>query len=165
MRLLSLLPIIAVLSATPASAAPPASAATKARDAAIFKAAGFKPLKGRWESGCNDATAGAPYTPGTVESVRDLNGDGRPEALVTEEGSYCYGNTGVAFWLLSQQLNGSWKLLAQETGMAQFLQTKGAGGYPDISVGGPGFCFPVLRWNGKAYARQRFEYEGKPCRP
>ena len=24
-------------------------------------------------------------------------------------------------------------------------------GYPDLVIGGPGFCFPVWRWNGKAY--------------
>lgn len=32
-------------------------------------------------------------------------------------------------------------------------------GWPDISVGGPGFCFPVGRWNGKKYKLHRFEYE------
>ena len=36
-------------------------------------------------------------------------------------------------------------------------------GWPDIQVGGPGFCFPVLRWNGKEYILNRHEYEGKPC--
>lgn len=38
-------------------------------------------------------------------------------------------------------------------------------GWPDISVGGPGFCFPVERWNGKEYKLHRFEYEGKRCKP
>jgi hypothetical protein len=38
------------------------------------------------------------------------------------------------------------------------------GGWPDISVGGPGFCFPVMRWNGRAYVRRRMEYDGKPCK-
>ena len=37
--------------------------------------------------------------------------------------------------------------------------------WPDISVGGPGFCFPVERWNGKEYKLNRFEYEGKRCKP
>jgi hypothetical protein len=45
------------------------------------------------------------------------------------------------------------------------LKTKGKDGWPDISVGGPGFCFPVQRWNGKAYELNRFEYEGKRCKP
>jgi hypothetical protein len=48
--------------------------------------------------------------------------------------------------------------------MAEFLKTRGADNWPDISVGGPGFCFPVVRWNGKEYKLQRFEYEGKRCK-
>ncbi|MFP5403517.1 MAG: hypothetical protein ACLGG2_02365 [Gammaproteobacteria bacterium] len=36
---------------------------------------------------------------------------------------------------------------------------------PDISIGGPGFCFPVVRWNGKACALHRCEYAGKRCKP
>jgi hypothetical protein len=26
-------------------------------------------------------------------------------------------------------------------------------------------CFPVLRWNGREYKQQRWQYDGKPCRP
>ena len=51
------------------------------------------------------------------------------------------------------------------TGLPQFLKTQGAQGWPDISVGGPGFCFPVQRWNGREYKLQRWEYEGKACKP
>jgi hypothetical protein len=49
--------------------------------------------------------------------------------------------------------------------MPDFLATKGTGGWPDIQLGGPGFCFAVMRWNGKGYALNRFEYEGKRCKP
>jgi hypothetical protein len=48
--------------------------------------------------------------------------------------------------------------------MLSFLTTKGVGGWPDIEIGGPGFCFPVERWNGKQYVLHRYEYEGKRCR-
>ena len=72
--------------------------------------------------------------------------------------------TGTHFWLVSKQANGSWKLMHDETAMPNFLATKGVGGWPDIEMGGPGFCFPVWRWNGKAYALNRFEYEGKRCK-
>tara|TARA_R110000787_G_scaffold16821_3_gene52859 strand:- start:733 stop:867 length:135 start_codon:yes stop_codon:yes gene_type:complete len=37
--------------------------------------------------------------------------------------------------------------------------------YPASPIGGPGFCFVGLRWNDKAYVRNRFAYESKPCRP
>jgi hypothetical protein len=163
-------PSAVAASSTPKTSPPSAPAAASvqspaARDAAIFKAAGFKQTRRGWESGCDDASAGAPYDAGKIEQMKDLNGDGRPDAVVTEGGSYCYGNTGTAFWLVSQQPNGAWKLIYSETGIAEFLKTKGMGGWPDISVGGPGFCFPVVRWNGTAYKFNRNAYEGKACRP
>jgi hypothetical protein len=144
---------------------PPPAAAGPTGDAAIFRAAGLKQTRRGWESGCDDPSAGAAYGPGTIDQMKDLNGDGRPEALVIEGGSYCYGNTGAAFWLVSQQANGTWKLMDHEIGIAEFLPTKGVGGWPDISIGGPGFCFPVVRWNGTAYKFNRNVYEGKPCKP
>lgn len=157
-----------VAGATPKPATAPAAAPVlqsgAARDAAIFRAAGFKQTRRGWESGCDDPSAGAAYGAGAIEQVKDLNGDGRPDAVVIESGSYCYGNTGQAFWLVSQQPNGTWKLLHNDTGIAEFLATKGVGGWPDISIGGPGFCFPVVRWNGAAYKFNRNAYEGKPCK-
>ena len=151
--------------ANPAASAARPSAPAPQGDAAIFRAAGFKQTKRGWESGCDDPTAGAAYSPGHIEKLGDLNGDGRPEALVTEGGSFCYGNIGERFALVSQQADGVWKQIHAEVGIAEFLKTKGVGGWPDISVGGPGFCFPVYRWNGRAYALNRSEYKGKACRP
>lgn len=145
-----------------AAPAPAAKKATSAEDA-VFLAAGFK-RKGRsWHSDCDDP--GTPsYTPGAVEMVGDLNRDGLPEAIVTEGGTYCYGATGTGFWLLSQQRAGGWQLITQSQGIPEMLKTRGVGGWPDISIGGPGFCFPVQRWNGKAYVLHRKEYDGKPCK-
>jgi hypothetical protein len=132
-------------------------------DAAIYRAAGFTKRGNQWRSDCDDPDT-LSYSPGTIESRSDLNGDGRPEAVVTEGGTYCYGNTGTGFWLVSQQADGSWKLMTSSHGIPQFLKTKGVDGWPDIQIGGPGFCFPVSRWNGKAYVSHRREYEGKPCK-
>jgi hypothetical protein len=73
--------------------------------------------------------------------------------------------TGEHFWLVSKQVNGSWKSMFDQTAMPDFLATKGAGGWPDIQLGGPGFCFPIWRWSGKGYALNRFEYDGKRCSP
>ena len=128
---------------------------------AAFKAAGFK-LKGkRWQA-C-DAPSSSD-TPGAIEDVRDLNGDGLPEAIITEGGTYCDGNTGAGYSLVSKQPNGGWKLITNGTGMLNILNTKGTANWPDIEIGGPGFCFPVERWNGREYAMQRHQYEGKACR-
>ena len=158
MRTLMLLVVLATAACADPGSTPPAQ-----RDIAIYRAAGFKQTKRGWESGCDDPTAGAVYDAGKIEQVKDINGDGRPEAVVTEGGTYCYGNTGTAFWLVSQQANGAWKLIYNEVGIAEFLKTKGVGGFPDIQIGGPGFCFPVMRWNGSGYVSNRMEYEGKRC--
>ena len=127
-----------VLAATLTPGALPAIAQTgqtlaAAERAAVFKAAGAVKRGAKWVICTDDPQAeGA-----AIESVSDLNGDGRPEALITEGGMFCYGNTGAAFALVGEQADGSWKLLTTETGMANFLKTKGVGGWPDIEVGRP----------------------------
>lgn len=150
--------------AAPAAAAGGTGKLSAADETAVFKAAGFKRKGKRWVTeGCDDPSSPS-YSPGQVVDFKDLNGDGRPEAVLGEGGTFCYGNSGGGFWLLSQQAGGSWKLMVQSQGMPEFMGTKGKDGFPDIQIGGPGFCFPVLRWNGKEYKTQRWEYEGKACK-
>lgn len=148
------------LLACPAFAADQPSPAERA---AIFKAAGFVQRGSDWRSRDCEGLEGASYTPGSVDIYTDLNGDGRADAVISEGSGICYGITGTHFWLLSKQSTGSWTVMLSGLGIAEPLRTMGAGGWPDILVGGPGFCFPVYRWNGTAYARNRFEYEGKKC--
>ena len=155
--------------AAPAAATPPnaqavATTLQSSDEAAAFKAAGFTKRGKAWRSGCDDPGTTS-YTPGRIEQVADLNGDGLTDAVISEGGTFCYGHTGQAFWLVAKQADGRWTLISQSTGIAEFLKTKGAQGWPDISVGGPGFCFPVQRWNGREYKLQRWEYEGKACKP
>jgi hypothetical protein len=131
--------------------------------AAAFKAAGFK-MQGRQWRACEDpGTAG--YSPGKIEMVRDLNGDGRPEAVITEGSTFCFGGDETGYTIVSKQPDQSWKRITEGTGVVTVLGTKGAAGWPDLEIGGQGFCFPVTRWNGRAYVLQRHQYEGKPCRP
>jgi hypothetical protein len=135
------------------------AALTPAQRTAIFKAAGAVKRGTKWLI-CSDQP-----DPGgaTIESIRDLNGDGRAEALVIEGGTYCYGNTGAYFSLVGQQPDGTWKQITAETGIAEF-KAKGPGGWPDLEIGGPGFCFPVERWNGKEYVQHHFnEYMKGMC--
>ena len=157
-----IIPILA-MSVTIASPSAIAQTALPSKDqAAAFRAAGYTRSGGQWRKCDDPGTAG--YTPGAIEQVKDLNGDGRPEAIITEASTFCFGMTGTGFELVSKQANGSWKLMASRTGIATFLATKGVDGWPDIEIGGPGFCFPVERWNGRAYAFHRRQYEGRPCR-
>ena len=133
-----------------------------ADEAAAYKAAGMKKVGKAWRGDCTDPNA--PTDSASIEGAGDLNGDGLPEALITHGGSFCYGNTGQAFWLISKSGNGAWKLMTNAVGIPEFLKSKGAGGWPDISIGGPGFCFPVRRWDGKRYVDHRWEYDGKACK-
>lgn len=149
--------------AAPAVAAP----ASPDQDTAIFQAAGLKQVGDHWESGCNTGndTPGSTYDPATITDRKDLNGDGRPDAIVTEGGVFCYGNTGQAFWIVTQQPDGAWKLMTHAIGIPDFLKTKGVGGWPDVLIGGPGICFPVARWNGKAYKLIGYSDGDRSCRP
>lgn len=123
--------------------------------AAAFKAAGYKQQGKKW-MGCAE---------GRVSEVRDINGDGLPEVVITEGGTQCHGMTGQGYSLVSKQPGGSWKVVSAGTGMLDFLKGPTTKGWPDIQIGGPGFCFPVYRWNGREYAFNRNEYEGKRCKP
>ena len=154
---------VAVIMAGAAVAAVAAASSSAEDEAAAFKAAGFKKTGGKWIA-C-ETPPDVPYTPGNIDQILDLNGDGRPEAVISEGSIYCYGNTETGFSIVSQQADGKWKLVTSSPGIPDFLKTKGVGGWPDIAIGGPGFCFPVVRWNGKAYVQNRFEYEGKRCKP
>ena len=125
-------------------------------------------MKGQWQ-GCGDP--GTPtYTAGAIEQALDFNGDGRPEAVVTEGSLFCFGRTEVGYTVVSKQADGSWKQITAGPGIVTVLPTPKVvlarnGGWPDLEIGGPGFCFPVERWNGKEYALHRHQYEGKACKP
>ena len=80
----------------PALAAPSVPKPSSAERAAIFKAAGFVKKGTTWRSECGLEDPSASYSPGTIAEYRDINGDGRPDALVTEGGTFCYGHTGTA---------------------------------------------------------------------
>ena len=128
-----------------------------------FAAAGFRKQKDGWHA-CDDPGT-ASYTPGAIEQIADLNGDGLPEAVISEGSGYCFGAAGQGYYLVSAQKDGSWKLMDFGEGMPRFLSTKGTDGWPDLEVGGPGFCFAVLRWDGQQYVQNRYQYEGKACLP
>jgi len=139
-------------SPTPTPAPAGSMTLTAAEKAAAFRAAGFKLEGGQWKA-CGDPGT-LSYSPGAIEAVTDLNADGRPEVVITEGGTYCFGNTGTGFVILTKAQNGYWTIVAQETGMFIPLKTR-ANGWLEIMVGGPGFTHPVIRFNGRAYAAHR----------
>ena len=86
MRALSLAAISLIVIAVPATSQEELSGADRT---AVFRAAGFKQEGGQWRACDDPGTAG--YTPGEIAEVRDLNGDGLPEAIVTEGSTFCFG--------------------------------------------------------------------------
>jgi hypothetical protein len=144
-----------------AGAAPTAATLSDKDQAAALAAAGATRVKGIWTMCAeNPDTTGA-----RIEAAADVNGDGLPDAVIAEDGSFCYGFTGTGYAVVSKQTSGQWRLMAQGAGIPEFLSAHGAEGWPDLRIGGPGFCFPVQRWDGKAYVQNRYEYDGKRCKP
>lgn len=131
-------------------AAPALAAAFGPADtAAIYKAAGFKVAGGK-VSGCDATDPNWPRSDFNLESV-DLSGDGKPEAILSESNIACYGRDEAGFWILARNPDGSWRVLAQNSGGTLVLETK-HNGWLDVEYGGPGMQKqPVLRYNGKTY--------------
>lgn len=133
--------------------APAAQAQPAAEQAAIMRAAGFVQRGNQW-TGCDGQSRGS-IEPG---DVRDINGDGQPEAFVTDSGIACHGQAGQGFVLLTRGPNGQWRKLFESSGIPTVMTTM-ANGWPDLKIGGPGFCHPVYRWDGRTYQQNRFVEE------
>ena len=137
----------ALIATTAAIAATPAFSPDET--AAIYKAAGFRVLGGK-VIGCDAADASWPRSQFFIEAV-DLSGDRKPEAIVTEANTACYGRDEQGFTVLAKSPDGNWRKLAGGSGTTLVLKTRN-NGWLDIQYGGPGMQKqPVLRWNGKTY--------------
>jgi len=81
--------------------------------------------------------------------VKDINGDGIAEIILTETGtagaSMCFGMVGQQMSLLVSDGAGGWRaaLSVPAAGLEFIKRTDNA--WPDIGIGGPGFCFPIWR--------------------
>ncbi len=140
--------VSALALATASEAAGPASF-PPAETAAIYRAAGFT-VEGERVIGCDATDPSWPRSHFSIEAV-DLDGDGKPEAIVNEGNVACYGRDEQGFTVLARSSDGTWRRLAQRAGVTFVLKTR-TKGWLDIEYGGPGMqTQPVLRWNGKTY--------------
>jgi hypothetical protein len=96
----------------------------------------------------------AEYDVETYVYPTDMNKDGVDELFIGFGSVALFGNVGESFALYIKDKSGAYKLAESFSGRPTILSAANLG-YPDIMVGGPGFEFPVYRWNGRAYAMHR----------
>jgi hypothetical protein len=96
----------------------------------------------------NDCGEEKPYS----AEVVDLNNDGQPEVFTLLQGSCDGGDAGTAVNLyIKDKATGKWVPQFGFPGSYKILNSY-HGGYPDIEIDGPGFCFPVWAWDGNKYS-------------
>jgi hypothetical protein len=87
----------------------------------------------------------------TQVDEEDLNGDGNPEVFVLGGNSCTSGFAGSNLTLFVRNPEGGWGMnLGFPAGGWTVLEA-GNEGFPDLSIGGPGFCEAVYRWDGSTY--------------
>ena len=118
----------------------------------IYNSLGFKLTKDkkRFKSDENEEYA---FEAETIPT--DMNKDGNEEIFIAYGNTYTSGNTGSEIVLFVKNKSGTFeKNLGFPGMMPQALLTSNLG-YSDLVIGGPGFTFPIWRWNGAKYALSR----------
>ena len=91
------------------------------------------------------------YPFAAVVMPTDMNKDGQEEIFIFFGNTYTSGMTGSSIALFIKDAQGVYKdqLGFPSTVPDALMET--SLGYPDLLIGGPGFEYPVWRWDGKAY--------------
>lgn len=84
----------------------------------------------------------------------DLNKDGVEEVFVVMDG-LLFGNTGEGVALFMRNSAGVYEQQEEVAGGIAVILDKHSNGYPELVIAGPGFEFPLYRWNGKSYTHVR----------
>lgn len=85
----------------------------------------------------------------------DLNKDGREEIVILFGNGFTSGHTGSSVMLFIKNSAGNYQANLGFPGTSPYALTVLNKGFPDLVIGGPGWDFPVWRWNGSAYAFNR----------
>jgi len=88
-------------------------------------------------------------------ATEDLNADGYPEVIVSLGSSCMYGAAGMGVSLFIKDKSGRWQPHNLGAGMYSVQESRHQG-FADLMIGGPGFCHPVMTWNGTTYV---FDHE------
>lgn len=102
-----------------------------------------------------DETCGQPAS--TAVSFSDWNHDSTPEVLVISGNTCTSGMAGSSAVLFIKDSAGTYQPNLGFPAASADPQSTLNLGYPDLLIGGPGFCFPIWRWNGTEYEYLRNE--------
>ncbi len=95
----------------------------------------------------------SPLQPSTGDiqiATEALNNDQRPEVFVSLDSTCMFGAVGPGIYHFTSDGAGHWQMHNLGTGV-YVVQDIRHEGYADLMIGGPGFCQPVLRWDGRTY--------------
>jgi hypothetical protein len=102
-----------------------------------------------------DGTCGRPVDHRV--SFPDLDGDGTNEVVVDFGNACTSGLAGTSVALFVRDLAGRLRPSLGVPGLIAEIRPRERGGFPDLLIGGPGFCFGVWQWTGEAYQHARNE--------
>lgn len=95
-------------------------------------------------------------------TLRDLNGDGQPEVIVSEGSGCLYGMRGAKTHFLARDARGRWREILTGDGDRYRIQPAAAGAWPVILPGVMGFCYPVYAYSETA---KKYLLQGRVADP
>lgn len=125
---------------------------TPAQQNAIFKELGFKLSRDKKEF---VVAEGEDYPFAATAYTTDLNKDKVPEIFVVYGNTFTSGGTGQSVAIFIKDAAGRYQLVLGVPSTSPQILTTTNKGYPDLLLGGPGFEYPVMRWDGKYYDNHR----------
>ena len=102
-----------------------------------------------------DGVCGQPL--GHTVTYRDLNGDGEDEILVDHGNTCTSGMAGTSITAFVRGADGALAPHLGLPGMIAEVRDSPDGGFAELLIGGPGFCFGLWGWDGETYAHLRNE--------
>jgi hypothetical protein len=85
----------------------------------------------------------------------DMNGDGQEEIFIVYGNTYTSGLAGSSVMLFIKDPEGAYEAQFAFSGVTPDALATTNLGYPDLLIGGPGFQYPVWRWDGDTYEFDR----------
>jgi hypothetical protein len=104
-------------------------------------------------NGLIDNNAGCRQESPITVVIRDLNGDGHPEVIISEGNGCLYGMRGSVTHFLAGDAQGNWQEVLRGDGSSYEIKASPPGSWPLILPGVMGFCYPIY---GYAEAQKKY---------